>query len=78
MKEQIIFYERAEKHKSKERTIFSFKRALFTGNDQSGNNERGKLLKHSLGLHSLCPSNIEDSLCEDEHNVCPAGRSPLF
>ena len=33
-KEQIIFYERAEKHKSKERTILSFKRALFPGNDQ--------------------------------------------
>ena len=27
-KEQIIFYERAEKHKSKERTILSFKRAF--------------------------------------------------
>ena len=37
-KEQIIFYERAEKHKSKERTILSFKRALFPGNGQSGNN----------------------------------------
>ena len=35
-KEQIIFYERAEKHKSKERTILSLKRALFPGNDQSG------------------------------------------
>ena len=35
MKEQIIFYERAEKHKSKERTILSFKRALFPGNDQT-------------------------------------------
>ena len=33
-KEQIIFYERAEKHKSKEQTILSFKRALFPGNDQ--------------------------------------------
>ena len=33
-KEQIIFYERAEKHKSKERTILSFKRALFPDNDQ--------------------------------------------
>ena len=33
-KEQIIFYERAEKHKSKERTILSFKRALSPGNDQ--------------------------------------------
>ena len=34
MKEQIIFYERAEKHKSKEWTILSFKRALFPGNNQ--------------------------------------------
>ena len=33
-KEQIIFYERAEKHKLKERTILSFKRALFPGNYQ--------------------------------------------
>ena len=33
-KEQIIFYERAEKHMSKERTILSFKRALFPGTDQ--------------------------------------------
>ena len=32
-KEQIIFYEREEKHKSKERKILSFKRALFPGND---------------------------------------------
>ena len=33
-KEQIFFYERAEKHNQKERTILSFKRALFPGNDQ--------------------------------------------
>ena len=73
-KEQVIFYERAEKHKSKERTILSFNRALFPGNDQSGNNERGKWLKHSFGFHFLCPSDIEDSyihvmsaLPEDHH-----------
>ena len=30
-----IFYEKAEKHKSKERMIF--KKALFQGNDQGGN-----------------------------------------
>ena len=51
-KEQIIFYERAEKHKSKERTSLSFKRALFQGNDQSGKNKIGKWLKHSFGLLS--------------------------
>ena len=63
---------------SKERTILSFKRALFPGNDQSGNNEIGKWLKHSFVLHFLCPSDVEDSFCKDVHNVCPAGRSPLF
>ena len=77
-KERIIFYERAEKNKSKERMILSFKRALFPGNGQSGNNERGKWLKRSFGLHFLCLSDIEDSFCEDVHNVCPARRSPLF
>ena len=77
-KKQIIFYERAEKHKSKERTILSFKRALFPGKDQSGNNKIGKWLKHSFGLHFLCPSDEDDSFCVDVHNVCPAGRSPLF
>ena len=70
MKEQIFFYERAEKHKSKERTSVSFKRALFPGNDQvvsdqSGNNETGKWLKHSFGLQFLCPSDVEESFCED-------------
>ena len=30
-----MFYERAEKDKSKERTILSLKRALFPGNDQA-------------------------------------------
>ena len=69
-KEQIIFYERAEKHKSKERTILSFKRALFPGNDQSGNNEIGKWLKHLLGIGFFCPSDVGDSFSEDVHNVC--------
>ena len=72
----FFFYERAEKHKSKERTILSFKRALFPGYDQSGNNEIGKWLKHPFGLHFLFPSYVEDSFCEDVHNVCPVGRSP--
>ena len=58
--------------------ILSFKRAFFPGNDQSCNNEIGKWLRHSFGLHFLCPSDVEDSFYEDVHNVCPAGRSPLF
>ena len=56
---QIIYYERAEKHKSKERTILSFKRALFPGNNQvMTRHEIGKWLKHSFGLHFLCPSDV--------------------
>ena len=62
------------KHKSKERTILSFKRALFQGNDQSGNNEIGKWLKHLFGLNFLCPSDAEDSFCEDVHYVLPCRK----
>ena len=35
IQKSIFFYEKAEKHKSKERMIF--KKALFQGNDQGGN-----------------------------------------
>ena len=38
-KEQIFCYKRAEKHKAKELMILSFKRALFPGNDQTGNGQ---------------------------------------
>ena len=79
-KEQIIFYERAEKHKSKERTILSFKRALFPGNDQSGYNERGKWLNTRLGSIS-CVLIIEDSYIMSalpEDHCCSKHADYLF
>ena len=30
------------------------------------------MTERSFGLRFLCPSDIEDSFCEDVHNVCPA------
>ena len=32
---------------------------------KGSHNEIGKWLKHSFGLHFLCPSDVEDSFCED-------------
>ena len=34
-------------------------------------NEISKWLKHSFGLHFVCPSGIEDSFCEDEMSSMP-------
>ena len=67
-KEQIILYERAETHRPKERTILSFKRALFPGNDQVMTSQV-QWLKHSFWFHFLCPSDVEDSFCEDVHSA---------
>lgn len=38
---------------------------------KDSSNEMGKWLKHSFGLHFLCPSEIEDSFCEDLMSVMP-------